>query len=433
MKKKKKLSILFIIFREEKLGYKDIDHILPFLYFLNKSNDINLNAKLLIFSDEITYKKNIDPRIKFLFNLKNVELIFLYNNKLFCSLKNLLTLKNNSKLAFLFNKIINKFYFIFFKLKKENIILKNKELIDFIKNKNFLIATTTINRKEILEFIKKINNKSKWMVIPHGTTLLDNSMVMDTDLNKYAKKNSGASVKKIDYILTTSEQDLQNIIANMTDKNKFHVIGSPRYCKDWLKIKSKFKIDGNDVSLNKKYKVKILFLIPKNFINIFTDELIRTIDFISSYQEIELILLKNNFSYPKIPSFIAKRSNIRHYYVSVEYSTSKLIEWADIVFHAGTGVIFESFMKEKVTVLPRYLTCNTLISDKYNAGLNLRNRDELRNLCNAAVISLENLKKEYKKKSNSSNKKFINQCVNGNLNSVPKMIQKSLLSIVSKF
>ena len=269
--------------------------------------------------------------------------------------------------------------------------------------------------------------------LEQSATLLDNSMVMDTDLNKYAKKNSGDSVKKIDYILTTSEQDLQNIIANMTDKNKFHVIGSPRYCKDWLKIKSKFKIDGNDVSLNKKYKVKILFLIPKNFINIFTDELIRTIDFISSYQEIELILLKNNFSYPKIPSFIAKRSNIRHYYVSVEYSTSKLIEWADIVFHAGTGVIFESFMKEKVTVLPRYLTCNTLISDKYNAGLNLRNRDELRNLCNAAVISLENLKKEYKKKSNSSNKKFINKCVNGNLNSVPKMIQKSLLSIVRKF
>ena len=78
-------------------------------------------------------------------------------------------------------------------------------------------------------------------------------------------------------------------------------------------------------------------------------------------------------------------------------------------------------MKDKITVLPRYLSSNTLISDKYNAGFNLSNRDELRNLCNTAVKSLENLKRKYRKETNSSNKKFINDYVNGNLKSVPKI------------
>ena len=32
---------------------------------------------------------------------------------------------------------------------------------------------------------------------------------------------------------------------------------------------------------------------------------------------------------------------------SKEYSSSKLIDWADIVLHAGTGIIWECFMKEK--------------------------------------------------------------------------------------
>ena len=76
--------------------------------------------------------------------------------------------------------------------------------------------------------------------------------------------------------------------------------------------------------------------------------------------------------------------------------------------------------------MPRYLSCNTLISDKYNAGFNLSNRDELRTLCNAAVDSLDNLKNTYRKKCNLSNKKFIDDFINANSESVPDNIDKSM-------
>ena len=90
-------------------------------------------------------------------------------------------------------------------------------------------------------------------------------------------------------------------------------------------------------------------------------------------------------------------------------------------------------MKEKISVLLRYLSCNTLISDKYNAGFNLSNRDEVRTLCNQAISSLKDLKKNYKKKCRHTNKKFIDDFVNGNLTSVPLSIVKTLSKVRNSF
>ena len=52
MSKKKEINIIFIALREEFPGHKDIDHLLPFLYFLNKSNDFKFTARLIILENE---------------------------------------------------------------------------------------------------------------------------------------------------------------------------------------------------------------------------------------------------------------------------------------------------------------------------------------------------------------------------------------------
>ena len=49
MIKKKNIDIIFLIQRNNKLGYKDIDHILQFLHFLSKSRKIEYKAKGFIF------------------------------------------------------------------------------------------------------------------------------------------------------------------------------------------------------------------------------------------------------------------------------------------------------------------------------------------------------------------------------------------------
>ena len=62
-KNKKKIDIVFIVFREESLGHKDIDHFLPFLYFLSKSRHIEYTARGIIIENKANYTNSKDPRI----------------------------------------------------------------------------------------------------------------------------------------------------------------------------------------------------------------------------------------------------------------------------------------------------------------------------------------------------------------------------------
>ena len=427
MSNKKNIDIVFIIQREER-GQKDIDHYLPFFYFLSKSETFNYTAKGIIFDNKTNFSANIDQRFKLLCNLKNVEIEFLFEENFLDKIKRLIIYEKNLIFVKFFNKVMNRIFTILTKFKKKNVDWQKKLSKDFLDSKVPLIFTTNSNSIDlkIASQIKKQNMKAKWIIFPHGTTLCENLMVAENHLDKNEVVKNSVIYDEIDYFLTTSKRDKDDNVSNGLKNDKAIVIGSPRYCMEWRQIKSNLELDGEEVEINNKYTAKVLFLIPKKHINIFTEELIRTIDFISSYQEIELILLGYDFSFPKIPRYIKARNNIKHFLISQKYSTSKLIDWADIVLHAGTGVVFESFIREKITVLPRYLSCNTLISDKYNAGFNLSNRDELRTLCNAAVDSLDNLKNTYRKKCNLSNKKFIDDFINANSESVPDNIDKSM-------
>ncbi len=326
------------------------------------------------------------------------------------------------------NKIFN------FKIYKDKINLKKKISSEFLNSNHSIVISLHTNDsiQECVKLIKEYNPRSKWMVLPHGTTICDNKMVLDSHLDKFDKIKKSKYHDLVDFFLHSSDRDLKDAITDGLEKKKGFVIGSPRYCKEWLDIKPKLGLDGKDVFKNNIYKVKILFLMPKKHINIFTEELIRTIDFISSYKEIELVLLNYNFDYPELPNHILNRINLSYYLISEKYSTSKLIDWADAVFHSGSGVIFESFMKDKITVFPTYLTSNTLISHNYNAGLNLKNRDQLRNFCNSAIKSIEILKEDYQLKCRSSNETFINDFVNANSTSVQNNIIKTILKITFK-
>jgi len=436
MGKKKKIDIIFIALREEFPGHKDIDHLLPFLYFLNKSNDFKFTTRLIILENQSNYEKNLDQRIKLLFDLKNLNIKFLFKNNFLSNIKKALDSKNNIPvLGKYLDKLFKKLYLKYLEIKIKKINIKEKLGKVFLKSTCPLIITLHKNHKvqKIVSNIQKINSRAKWVVIPHGTHLLVNKMVTDENLDKIQKKNKKNIYNKIDFNLTTSKWDLEEEVSNGVPRKKSFVIGSPRYCKEWLIIKSSLGVDGNNVIKNKKYKVKILFFLPKKFINIFWAEVIRTIDFISSYKEIELILIDYDPYYSKLPKYIKKRSNVKLLSISKEYSTSKVIEWADIVLHVGSSLVFEFLIKEKISVFPRYLTSNTQISERYHAGFNLINRDELRTLCNQAVSSLKNLKKNYNKKCKRANKKYIDDFVNANLPSVPLNIVKILSKVRNSF
>ena len=430
MSKKKKIDIVFLIQPQER-GFKDIDHYLPFFYFLSKIDNLDYSAKAIIFDTKTNFSRFMDQKLSFFADLKNIKIEFLYEENLLDKIEQTLLFKNNFKFV---NRVINKLFSIVSNIKNNKIEWNKKLGEEFLLSNSPLIFTMNHNDDElrIISEIKKQNIRAKWVALPHGTILCENDMVLETHLDKKEQDNNDIH-DKFDYLLKTSNRDKEILVSKGFDKDKIIVIGSPRYCDEWLKIKSKFELDGNTVPINNEYQIRVLFLIPKKHVNVFSEELIRTIDFVSKYQEIELILLSYENHLPQLPGHVARRENIRRYLISQEYSSSKLIDWADIVFHVGTGIVFEPFMKNKITVFPRYLTCNTLLSEKYNAGFNLKNRDELRTFCNKVVNSRNDLNNFYNEKLLVSNKKFVDDFVNANTKSVPQNIVKSILYVVDKF
>ena len=365
-----------------------------------------------------------------LLNLKNLDIEYLFDNFFLSRLKYLIDI-NNIFFKNILRKLFYRFYLKYLNLKLKKLDIKKKIGNVFLTPNKTLVVTLHSNSKaeKLIERIRQINKKIKWMVIPHGTDVMLNKMVIEKNLDKIDKPISKRFPSTIDYFLYTSKYEQIIKSTKPSNKKNFFLIGSPRYCDEWIKLKSKLGLDGIKLRSKNNFKVKILFLLPKKKINIFWNEVLRTIDFVSSYKNIELIILNYDNSFPIFPNYISKRFNIKFFSISKEYSTSKLIDWSDIVLHAGASVIFEVFIKEKIAVLPRYLTCNTLYSEKYN----LKNRDELRDLCNQAVSSLPLLKKKYKRQCYNSNKKFINDFVNGGLNSVSKNLNRLMLKISDNF
>ena len=241
MSKKKEINIIFVALREEFPGHKDIDHLLPFLYFLNKSNEFKFTARLIILENESNYKKNLDPRIKLLFGLKNLDIKFLFKNNFLFNMKKVLDSKNSIPvLGKYLDKLFQKLYLKYLEIKIKKINIKDKLGKVFSKSTCPLIITLHKNHKaqKMVSNIQKINSRAKWAVIPHGTHLLVNKMVTDENLDKIQKKNKKNSYNKIDFNLTTSKWDLEDDVSNGMPRKKSFVIGSPRYCKEWLIIKS---------------------------------------------------------------------------------------------------------------------------------------------------------------------------------------------------
>tara|TARA_B100000787_G_C16183241_1_gene293095 strand:+ start:70 stop:1029 length:960 start_codon:yes stop_codon:yes gene_type:complete len=251
---------------------------------------------------------------------------------------------------------------------------------------------------DIIRKLKKINSKIKYILLPHGGDLCENSMLNIDSLSRSKEESFDFSRwDDMDYIFIQDKKHKNKSVKNGVSLSKLKLVGSARFSKEWIEIKKLIGIDGPQV-LNYENKIKILILMPNMFSNIFYDEVMRTIQFIAQYSEVSL-KVQYRAGEVRIPKDLKKNGNVD--WILSEYSTSALIDWADVAIHAITTMQFECFQKNKVVIFPRYLMANTALCDVYSAGIILKNRDDLRETMNTMVSDFEYFRKKYT--SNSHN------------------------------
>jgi hypothetical protein len=261
---------------------------------------------------------------------------------------------------------------------------------------------------DIVKLLKALNNSIKYILLPHGVTLCSNDMLSN---NNMSKNNNIVDFsdrwKDMDYIFLSDNTLKNKAILSGVPLENLKLVGSARFCQEWLDIKKDIQIDGSIV-VNKKNKKNILFLMPNMISNIFYDEVVRTIEFISQYDDISFIV-QYRANEINLPKHIKNIHNIT--WITSEYTTSALIDWCDIAIHAVTTMQFECFQKKKIVVYPRYLMANTAICELYSAGVILKNRDDLRNTMNEISSDFNSFKGKYFSNEKNINK-FIGDYVN---------------------
>jgi hypothetical protein len=276
----------------------------------------------------------------------------------------------------------------------------NRLLDSTIQNEKNIIVFSAHQAKRTLNIVKKlkkINNKIKYVLLPHGITLCENNMLNIDSLSRTKNRFDFSRWDDMDYIFMPDKKLKNKSVKNGVSLSRLKLVGSARFSKEWIEIKKLMGLDGPQVP-NNENKIKILILFPNMLSNIFYDEVMRTIQFIAKYPEVSL-KVQYRVQELTIPKDFKNNGNID--WILSEYSTSALIDWADIVIHAVTTMQFECFQKNKIVIYPRYLMANTALCEVYSAGIILKTRDDLRDTINDMISDFEHFREKYT--SNSHN------------------------------
>lgn len=150
-------------------------------------------------------------------------------------------------------------------------------------------------------------------------------------------------------------------------------LGSIRYSKEWLEIRQKEKLYPSP-EINKSEKTIITFFLSDPATNVFWDEVLRTISFISNMPHYKLIIKPHTRYKPP------KMSLPPHVILDSVTPSSTLIDQTDIVLFWGSSIALEGYAKGKFMACLDYVNGNLSIYKIFNAGFIMQHRDDLHRL-----------------------------------------------------
>ncbi len=316
-------------------------------------------------------------------NCKNLVIIDIFSNqnslyKKYHSLYNNFNLKLSlSKLS-----VIKYFWHILAGLihkyiEKKIIIGKNEiyELLKIDNNKNNIILITDIaTGDKNYEKIRKIANKSSLenITFTHAMPIFKNELLTENQLELNLKKKVYGKEKFADKVVLFNSLNAKHTKEYYNcDVN---ILPSLRYTTKWIN-----RISDESISFqnDKRYKLKMVFMLSTSGYNIWKEEEFRTIKALLLDKDIFLVIklhprhMRDKYIYSKI-----KESNFK--VVANETNSSQLINWSDIVINIGSGIIMEAIIKNKIIFYMKYLHCNSIVvEDTLGVVHKITTRDEL--------------------------------------------------------
>lgn len=350
----------------------DIDHIVPVIYKWLSTEKIPVDIIL-------TTEKELlnDFRINLLRKFKNINIyhmsdIFdsyffrLNSDDSYLFFARLKRLENN----FLFKNKSEKYY----KLFAEKLFKDVKKGVVVFDWKTSFIVQKTIELGKKRGFIS--------VSLPHGDAPFISCMELKDDID-YSCRKSNADSKIFDYVVVPNKICFKRY-ENHLPSERIKILGSPRYCNEWMNILSDY-IKPYEFGF-KNENLKIVFFLRGAGYSIFWEEVLRTIKLILQFPNISLIvkhhprdnnpkkLTKDLLNlYPELKEQI----NVNLKFIYGPEDSSRLLKWADIIVDMGSSVTWESIKQKKPVLMIEYLLPSYGTISYYIKASEIKSRDKL--------------------------------------------------------
>ncbi|AKS42128.1 hypothetical protein [Wenzhouxiangella marina] len=230
-----------------------------------------------------------------------------------------------------------------------------------------------------IEFVQSVvasarERKLGAISLPHGDSPHASFMVRVEELDMKPRMKFEPA-KMFDTVAVPNELCAKRFRPFLDDR-RVAVLGSPRYCDEWLArletLLPPSPLQADDT------KFKVVFFSRKEDFSIFWEEVARAVRIWASFPDVELIIkahTRGGWRQPLSRQLgLRKLDNVR--FVAGEVHSSHLLDWADAAIDLGTSVVFEA-VKRKLPVLSAdYLQAARLTIGEYLPECALTCRDD---------------------------------------------------------
>jgi len=238
---------------------------------------------------------------------------------------------------------------------------------DHVKSKRFVVNI-------LLEAANE--NSVPTIALPHGVFIYTNHFVRigSEEDSRYDKFN------RFDHIITQNKLRREVLARAGVDRNKIFVLGSARYCKEWM-VQNKIILPRTKkLNTGNSDRLKAVFMTTRFAYKIDVERMLKTFDILSKLEGIDMVVKPHTRSgkeakvYESIPL-----SNV------YEFSSVELCEWADVMLVIGSSILIETLVQRKPVLYLKYLHENTTEYEELGACWTIHDEAELKD----ALLSLQ--------------------------------------------
>ena len=213
------------------------------------------------------------------------------------------------------------------------------------------------------------------VALPHGVFLYTNDLVQ----SESKEEGQFERYNHYDYVVVQNKLFKEVISKSGINEQKIFVLGSTRYCNEWMAqnkkiLPRKMKFNGNNAG-----RLKVVFMTTRPHYRIHVEKMLRTFDTLRNLDDVQVVVKPHTRTGKEAEMYkglsLANVSDI---------SSVELSEWADVMLVVGSSIIIEALTRHKPALYLKYLHENTTEYEEFGACWIIHDEDELRD----ALLSL---------------------------------------------